>query len=139
MNNIDTDYGLWLQEQIRNLQLHNWDNLDIPNLIGELEGLNASDKRELYSYLVVILAHLLKWEFQVERRTGGWRASIRNGRYRLKRLLKEQPSLKPHAHEILSEAYVEAKQWAEDEMGKQIELINCPYTVEEVLNFDFLP
>jgi hypothetical protein len=40
----EVDYGLWLKNQIASLKQH-----------------HRSNKRELYSYTVVVLAHLLKW------------------------------------------------------------------------------
>ena len=139
-NSIDNDYGLWLQEQIRNLQLHNWENLDIPHLVEEIEGLNRSNERELYSYLIVILTHLLKWQFQPDQRSGSWKGSIRNGRNRIQRLFKNQPSLKTYVDEVLSEAYDEAVIQAEEEMGQQILLKDaCIYSSKEILDFDFLP
>lgn len=61
MTLYDIDYELWLSEQIANLQRQKWDSLDIPHLIEELVALNRSNKRELYSYTVVLLAYLLKW------------------------------------------------------------------------------
>lgn len=60
MTLYDTDFGLWLSEQINNLQHQKWDSLDIPHLIEELEALNRNNKRELESYTVVLLAHLIK-------------------------------------------------------------------------------
>jgi hypothetical protein len=57
----EVDYGLWLETQLASLKQHQWEKLDIPHLIEELEALNRSNKRELYSYTVVVLAHLLKW------------------------------------------------------------------------------
>lgn len=140
MNLYDTDYGLWLKEQLQSLQQHDWEKLDTPHLIEELEALNRSNKRELYSYLVVTLAHLLKWKFQPENRCGSWRGSISNSRNRITRLFIDQPSLKPYVEEILDEAYIEAKSWAIEET----ELINIyptnnPFTIEEILSKEFLP
>ena len=139
MSTYDTDYGIWLAEQINHLKSHEWEQLDVDNLIDELEALNKSNKRELYSYLVVILAHLLKWQFQPARRGGSWLGSINNGRRRIERLFKDQPSLKPYVKEILSEAYLEAREWAVEETGLNIFPPTCPYKTQEVLSKEFLP
>lgn len=137
----DIDYGLWLQKQIASLQQHKWEELDIPNLIEELEALNKSNKRELYSYTVVLLAHLLKWQLQKEARSGSWKASIINSRNRIERLFKDQPSLKNYLPEILQEAYVEARNWAHEETGLDIDIFPTvvPYLVEQLLDPSFLP
>lgn len=112
MNLYDIDYELWLQNQITNMQQQKWEELDLPHLIEELEALSRSNKRELYSYLVVLLAHLLKWQHQSEARSGSWEGSVGNSRKWIERLFKDQPSLKPYVAEILNEAYVEAVEWA---------------------------
>ncbi|AFZ31657.1 protein of unknown function DUF29 [Gloeocapsa sp. PCC 7428] len=137
----DTDYGLWLASQIDSLKSHQWDNLDIDNLIEELEGLNRSNKRELESYLVVILTHLLKWEYQPNSRSGSWNGSIFNGRKRIARLLKEQPSLKTYIPEILQAAYVDGVEIARRETGLPSDTFptECPYSISQILNLEFLP
>lgn len=141
MSTYDTDYGVWLSEQINYLKSHEWEQLDIDNLIDELEGLNKSNKRELYSYLVVVISHLLKWQYQPQMRSGSWRGSISNGRKRISRLFKDQPSLKPYIAEILVEAYTDASAWASDEIEIPVSFFppECPYTVEQILDADFFP
>ena len=141
MTLYDIDYKLWLSEQIANLQCQKWDSLDIPHLIEELVALNRSNKRELYSYTVVLLAHLLKWQYQPLMRTGSWEASINNSCKRMARLFKDQPSLKSYLPEILQEAYEEAKVWAHTETKLDITLFspNSPYSVQAILDLEFLP
>ena len=141
MTLFDTDYGVWLEHQITALRLEDWSSLDIPHLLEELEVLNKSNKRELYSYLVVLLAHLIKWQYQPLMRSGSWDASIGNSHNRIERLFKDQPSLKVYLPEILSEAFEEAKEWAHKETKLDIKLFPqvCPYTVEQLLDSGFLP
>jgi hypothetical protein len=139
MSLYEIDYGLWLEDQIAQLKLKNWQNIEPDLLIEELEALNKSNQRELYSYVVVVLAHMLKWQFQPELQCGSWRASIQNGRRRIERLFKDQPSLKPYIAEILPEAYQEAKEWAEEETELDLFPTNCPYSLVEMLNREFFP
>jgi hypothetical protein len=139
MTLYNVDYGLWLEDQIAKLKSKRWSDLDLDNLVEELEALNKSNKRELYSYLVVVLAHLLKWQFQPEYRSGSWKGSIKNSRRRIERLFTDQPSLKPYLDEILPETYEEAKEWAVDETGLHDFPSICPYSVQQILNPEFLP
>ena len=141
MSIYDTDYGVWLREQINHLKSHEWEQLDVDNLIEELEALNKSNKRELYSYLAVVLSHLLKWPYQPHMRSGSWRGSINNGRKRIGRLFKDQPSLKPYITEILVEVYADASDWASDETEIPTSFFpsECPYTVEQILDVGFFP
>lgn len=141
MNLYDLDYGLWLQEQITKLKQHKWQQLDVEHLIEELEALNKSNKRELYSYTVVLLAHLLKWQYQPDFRSGSWEGSIGNSRKRIERLFKDQPSLRPYLLEIVQEAYEEAKEWAHKETRLDINLFpdECPFSIQQMLYPKFLP
>ena len=141
MSTYNTDYGIWLAEQINYLKSHEWEQLDLDNLIDELEASHLSDKRELYSYLVVLLAHLLKWQYQPQSRSGSWEASISNSRNRIARLFKDRPSLMPYINEILAETYSEAVAWASSQtkLGKQIFPQSCPYNLEQILDPDFFP
>lgn len=137
----DVDYGLWLANQIDSLKKHQWDSLDIDNLIEELEGLNRSNERELESYLVVILTHLLKWQYQPQARSGSWKGSIFNGRKRIARLFRQQPSLRPRVPELLPEAYADGVQIALLETGLPADVFpaKCPYSPNQILDLDFLP
>lgn len=141
MNLYDLDYGLWLQDQITKLKQHKWQQLDVEHLIEELEALNKSNKRELYSYIVVLLAHLLKWQYQPDFRSGSWEGSIGNSRKRIERLFKDQPSLRPYLLEIVQEAYEEAKEWAHNETRLDINLFpdECPFSIQQMLDPEFLP
>ena len=111
----------------------------VDGLVDELEALNKSNKRELYSYLVIVIAHLLKWQYQSEYRCGSWRGSIQNGRRCIERLFKDQPSLRQYISEIISEAYYEGCELAEDETG----LKNFPryniFEIDEIISLDFFP
>ncbi|MBE9191419.1 DUF29 domain-containing protein [Gloeocapsopsis crepidinum LEGE 06123] len=140
-NLYDTDYGLWLASQIDSLKSHQWDDLDIDNLIEELEGLNRSNEHALESYLVVILTHLLKWEYQPEARSRSWQGSILNGRKRIARLFKQQPSLKPRVAELVPEAYTDATEIATLETGLPADVFptECSYSADQILDFRFLP
>jgi len=137
----DTDYGLWLASQIDSLKSHQWDDLDIDNLIEELEGLDQSNKRELDSYLVLILTNLLKWEFQPLSRSGNWKGSICFGRKRIARLFRDQPSLQPYVLEILQEAHTDALEIALLETGLPADVFptECPYSADQILDLNFLP
>ncbi len=141
MNLYDVDYGVWLQDQITKLKQHKWQQLDVEHLIEELEALNKSNKRELYSYTVVLLAHLLKWQYQPDFRSGSWEGSIGNSRKRIERLFKDQPSLRPYLLEIVQEAYEEAKEWAHKETRLDINLFpdECPFSIQQLLDPEFLP
>ncbi|HWD59248.1 MAG TPA: DUF29 domain-containing protein [Stellaceae bacterium] len=137
----DDDFFAWTQEQARLLRNGELSQLDVENVAEELESMGRRDKRELDSRLEVLLTHLLKWHLQVQMRSPSWSGTIREQRRRIKKLLRESPSLNPAVAELLPEVYVEAREWA----GRETGLIDsafpaeCPFTPEQILSEDFLP
>ena len=109
----------------------------------EIESLGKSDWRELASRIAVLLRHLLKWRYQPERRQRGrsWRSTIWEQRSRLRRLLRQSPSLVPMVPQTIQEEYAEARQRASEETGLPLTTFPaaCEWTAEQVLNADFWP
>ncbi len=56
----EQDILLWVEDTVNKLKNHDFENLDIDNLIDEVESLGISQKKELISRLMVLLEHLLK-------------------------------------------------------------------------------
>ena len=90
----DKDVILWSQEQARLLRAGRFAELDIEHIADEIEDVGKSEKRELANRMAVLLAHLLNWSRQPEKRTNSWRATISHQRKRIALALKETPSLK---------------------------------------------
>jgi hypothetical protein len=115
--------------------------LDFENLAEEIESLGASQLRELYSRYTVLVAHLLKWQYQPSKRTPSWRSTIRTQRYEIERLLRQSPGLKPKRKAELADAYRRGREDAADETGLAIEQfpVMCPYTPGQVESEEFWP
>src|ERR1700734_2693147 len=90
----DKDVILWSQEQARLLRAGRFAELDIEHLADEIEDVGKSEKRELASRMAVLLAHLLKWSRQPEKRSSSWRATIALQRKRIALAIKATRSLK---------------------------------------------
>ena len=137
----DRDYALWLETTIEQLRQQNFDQVDWGNVLDEFESMSKRDRRSIKSNLVILLLHLLKWEFQPEMRSGSWKGSIREHRRRIQQILQDSPSLRSYVPEILSEAYTEAVEQAIDETGLEIVMfpIDCPYDIVNIFNPSFLP
>jgi Domain of unknown function DUF29 len=60
----DRDYYLWLNQTVKLLQEQRLSELDIPHLVEELEDMGRIEKRAVESNLVVVLMHLLKYQYQ---------------------------------------------------------------------------
>ncbi len=137
----EEDFHEWTQQQSRFLKEEKWGCLDIPNLVEELESLGRQEQRELENRLGVLLGHLLKWEFQPDKQSKSWRATIREQRRRIQRLLKRSPSLQPYLPQALEEAYQDGLDLAirETSLDEEDFPSECPYSLEQVLSSGFLP
>jgi hypothetical protein len=137
----DEDYHAWVFEQIALLKAGRWRDLDIANLTDELKSLASSEQNEIDSRLTVLLQHLLKWEFQPERRSNSWRATIIEQRMRINKAIAKSPSLRRYPATALDEEYVLARLRAADETGLPTERLpeRCPYGVGQVLDGEFWP
>ncbi|QFS47357.1 hypothetical protein GXM_04847 [Nostoc sphaeroides CCNUC1] len=137
----DTDYLQWIETTVAKLQSHDYANVDWENLIEEIADMGRSERRSLKSNLIVILVHLLKWQFQPEKRSGSWEGSIIEHRRRVKEALDDSPSLKSYIESVFAECYAQAVKQAKAETGLLVESfpLVCPYQLPEVTNDDFLP
>lgn len=137
----DADYLRWIETTVEKLRRGDYSQVDWENLIDEIEYMGKSERRRLESNLIVVLLHLLKWQYQPERRDGSWEGSIVEHRRRMKRAIAESPSLQPYLEEIFAEAYSAAVKQARAETQLPLETFpqSCPYELAQVLDDDFLP
>jgi hypothetical protein len=108
--------------------------IDHHHLSEYLADMARRDKREVLSRLVVLLAHLLKWEHQPQQRTKSWEATILHQRLELQDLL-ESGTLRNYAREVLAKAYERAAREAALEMGAEEGAFAaaCPWPLEELV------
>jgi hypothetical protein len=137
----DQDFYLWLEKTVNLLKAEKFLELDRDNLIEELESMGRSDKRAIESNLRVLLMHLLKYQYQPERRSNSWLSTIIEHRIRISKELKASPSLKGYFEQIFDETYQDARILASVETGLSSDVfsLTCPLTSEQVLDRDFLP
>lgn len=137
----EQDFYHWTQEQATLLKGKRLEELDIEHLAEEIESMGKSEKRELESRLIVLLQHLLKWKFQPTHRSRSWRLTIQDQRRMIPRHLRDNPSLTGNLPELMADAYDLAKGKASDEtdMPESSFPADCPWTVEQAVNPDFLP
>ena len=131
----EQDFYQWTHEQAGLLKAGALSQLDIPNLIEEIESMGRSEKRELRSRLTVLLMHLLKWDYQPDRRSGSWKSTINTQRMDIDFVLKDNPSLKHNLEMVINETYQIARERAADETGlpESVFPLSCPYTVDHIM------
>ena len=132
----DRDFYAWANEQAGLLRAGNLSRADIANIAEEIEFLGRSEKRELVSRLTVLLHHLLKWQFQPERRGRSCELSIVIARDELTDHLGDSPSLKATLSEAMAAGYRRARGSAELETGLPGSAfpIECPWTFDQAMS-----
>jgi hypothetical protein len=139
--NYEYDFYAWLLHNAQLLKERRFAELDIENIAEELESMGKRDKRELISRLTVLLAHLLKWQFQAQRRSRSWEGTIDEQRDQIRLILSDSPSLKYQLENEIAHAYDLAVKSAAKETGikKTIFPVTCPYASEQILDENFYP
>jgi Domain of unknown function DUF29 len=138
-NLYELDFYAWTVEQSKLLKEGDLQNLDIINLVEEVESLGKQQRQELRNRLGVLMGHLLKWNYQPEKKSKSWRVTIREQRREILIHLKENPSLKPYLEEAIALAYESALDLVVRETPLDYPDLptNCPYTVDQLFDPDF--
>ncbi len=128
-------YG-WAMHQAALIRAGRLAEIDLENVAEEIESLGRSEFRSLKSNLAQILLHMLKWDYQPERRSRSWVISINKHRRAYQSDLDDNPSLKPRRAEALSEAYKDARGDAADETHLPLKTFpaDCPYDWAAILD-----
>lgn len=137
----DDDVVAWAEQQAALIRAHQWSQLDIDNVAEEIEDVGKSDKRALRNHMMVLLAHLLKWAYQPARRGRSWNSTIVTQRVAIEQALADSPSLEGLLDnpDWLAMTYRSALRYAEKEAGLKNLPVELPWTLDELMDFDFLP
>ena len=138
--NYETDFYLWTQQQAALLRQGLLSAVDAANLAEEVESMGSSQKNALQSYLFNIMMHLLKWQYQPDRRGTSWELSIDNGRNAIERLLENNPSLASQLPFFVAVEYRRARKRAAKETTLPLSTFPelCPFTIEQITG-DYWP
>lgn len=137
----ERDMYRWTRQQAKLLRAGKVSELDLANLAEEIESLGERDRREVDSRLRLILAHLLKWQYQSDERTRSWEATIDTQRAELELIFEQSPSLRRSAAARYPRTYARAVRQALKETGLAPATFpaSTPFTLEQALDPDFMP
>ena len=137
----DKDVVAWANEQAALLRSGRFNELDIEHIADEVEDVGKSEQRELVSRMAILLAHLLKWKFQPERRGSSWLFTMKDQRRLIKRRLQKMPSLNAMFNDSdwLDEMWVDGVAVARKEAGIEDWPENCLWSIEQIMDDSFLP
>lgn len=137
----ETDIVAWATEQARLVRSKQFDLLDLEHIAEEIEDVGKSEQRELANRMVVLIAHLLKWQFQPEKQGRSWELTIRNQRRAIQLHLKQVPSLKAKLEdaEWWEVIWGDAVYQASKETGLDTFPETCLWPTENILSDGWMP
>jgi ribosomal protein L29 len=138
----EKDIVAWSNEQARLIRAGRFELLDLEHIAEEIEDVGKSEQRELANRMVVLLAHLLKWQYQPERQGASWEKTIRAQRKDIAYVLEDTPSLVVKLNEArwLDVVWAKAVALAVSETGLDCFPEICPWLMEdEILDLGWLP
>lgn len=137
----DVDDDQWLEQTINLLKNHQFQQLDLDNLIEELEDLGREKKNAVASLLEQIIRHLLLlqyWTTEAEYNTVHWQEEIYNFRIQLRR--KITTNLRKYLEDELTSIYQDALGFVKIKTTNLVTFpTECPYSLEQLLDRSWLP
>jgi hypothetical protein len=136
----EDDVAAWALEQVALLRSGRWSEIDLQHIAEEIEDMNISHRHQLAHRMAILMAHLLKWKYQPDRRGSSWENTIHNQRDKIAKLLKKMPSLRP----LLQDAEWAQEVWddAVDIAGRETNVRDLPkvreWDFEQILSTDYL-
>ena len=137
----DVDDDQWLEQTINLLKNHQFQQLDLDNLIEELEDLGREKKNAVASLLEQIIRHLLLlqyWTTEAEYNAVHWQEEIYNFRIQLRR--KITTNLRKYLEDELTSIYQDALGFVKIKTTNLVTFpTECPYSLEQLLDRSWLP
>ena len=87
----------------------------------------------------MLIGHLLKWQYQPQKRSRSWQVTIQLQRAEILDLLADNPSLKSYLDKALSKGFRLglALVLSETPIKKNLLPNECPYNLEQLLDLSF--
>lgn len=125
----------WALQQAELLRSGQLSLIDAFNLAEEITALARYIERKLRSDLSRVLQHLLKWDYQSDRRTRSWVLSIEEHRRCVDEHLQDSPGLRSRLFELTQRAYADGRSYALQETRLREGTLpeNCPYGWDEIM------
>lgn len=129
----EDDYAQWAEEMATKLEEKRFNELDLDHLVEEVRDLSKRERDKLLSSIRLILHHLLKWNYQTQKRSRSWQITIERERNNLEFYLEDSPSLKKYlCQKWIDKMYRIARLDAAKETGLDFPK-ECPYNLQDIL------
>lgn len=132
----EQDYGLWAEQMADLIEGERFGELDIDNLVEEVRDLSKRERDRLLSSMCLIVHHLLKWDYQPQKRSWIWQTTIQRERNNILFYLRDSPSLKRYlTDDWLGEVYINVRLNGIKATGLDLSE-RCSYSIQDVLERD---
>jgi hypothetical protein len=141
----DHDYYAWIQDQVRALREHRTEEVDWENVAEEIDDLGKSVRWSVESHLETLVEHLLKLTHTrgtVRTRNARlWEGTVKLGRFKIRRRIAENPSLRNNLAELFADDYGAGRirALATTKLPETSIPAAPPWTLEQVLDDSFMP
>lgn len=137
----DLDFAEWARRNAELLRSGRASEADLEHIAEEIEDMGKRERRSLHTRLVRLIEHLLKWKYQPDRRGPSWARTIVVQRQSIRALLDENPSFQPVLSEMAIAAYANAAAIVSIVIHQPRSKFPdaCPFTLEQLLDENFLP
>lgn len=142
----EKDFYGWAMANAKALSEQRFNEVDYEHIIEELEDMGKNTYYQLENRLSVLIAHLLKWQYQPTHRPWdvsgkSWHLTIKEQRKRITDLLEDNPSLKSRINKAITRGYKYAFAIIEKETPIDLETLPdaCPYSFEQIIDREFFP
>ncbi|MDO9706728.1 DUF29 domain-containing protein [Paracraurococcus lichenis] len=114
------DLHAWAREQAALLRAGRLPEVDAANIAEALDDVAESQYDRLEGTLRVLMAHMLQWDHQPERRGRRWANTIATQRRHVQTVLRKNPSLKASLAEAIAEGWDDARRDASGETDRPL-------------------
>ncbi len=137
----EKDFSEWARQNAKLLRSGRVGEADLENIAEEIEDLSKRERRSLHRRLTRLIQHLLKWQYQAEKRSSSWERTIIEQRDAIREILEGSPSLRRGVADAASKAYPVSVKLASADTRQPATAFPdvCPYRLEELLEDGFLP
>lgn len=104
-NLYEEDFFAWVNHNINLIKNDKKSKVDFNNLLQELTWMSKKERKALRTRLIILMAHMLKWDFQPNYRCRSWYLTIKEQRLSLKEIIQESPSLHQEISKIIIEEF----------------------------------
>ncbi len=131
----DSDLVAWATSSAAKLRQGEYlDESERDQIAEELLDIAGNNRREIMTRMVTLLMHLLKCEFQPDKKSRSWISTINDQRDEIEELLKQSPSLVRHLEQELPKLYSRSRRKSKDETGLNTFPGENPFTLNQILH-----